>query len=84
MVTLLQVPDGVTAAYESQSEEEEMDEICGTLRCLQPYIMVTLLQVPDGVTRAYESQSEEEEMYKICGALRCLQPVYIGDTVAGA
>jgi hypothetical protein len=35
MVTLLQVPDGVMAAYESQSEEEEMDEICGTLRCLQ-------------------------------------------------
>ncbi len=36
IATLLQVPDGVTAAYESQSEEEEMDEICGTLRCLQP------------------------------------------------
>ncbi len=37
--TLLQVPDGVMAAYESQSEEEEMDEICGTLvqsrHCLQ-------------------------------------------------
>ena len=31
MATLLQVPDGVMAAYESQSEEEEMDEICGTL-----------------------------------------------------
>jgi hypothetical protein len=29
--TLLQVPDGVMAAYESQSEEEEMDEICGAL-----------------------------------------------------
>jgi hypothetical protein len=36
MATLLQVPDGLMAAYESQSEEEEMDEICRTLRCLQP------------------------------------------------
>jgi hypothetical protein len=57
------------AAYESQSEEEEMDEICGTLRCLQPYIIATLLQVPDGVMAAYESQSEEEEMDEICGTL---------------
>jgi hypothetical protein len=40
---LLQVPDGVMAAYESQSEEEEMDEICGALRCLQSvYIGDTL------------------------------------------
>jgi hypothetical protein len=30
LATLLQVPDGVMAAYESQSEEE-IDEICGTL-----------------------------------------------------
>jgi hypothetical protein len=29
LATLLQVPDGVMAAYESQSEEEETDEICG-------------------------------------------------------
>jgi hypothetical protein len=36
MVTLLQVPDGLMAAYESQSEEEEMNEICGTQRCLKP------------------------------------------------
>jgi hypothetical protein len=35
LATLLQVPDGVMAAYESQSEEEEMDEICGTLCFLQ-------------------------------------------------
>ncbi len=27
LVTLLQVPGGLMAAYESQSEEEEMDEI---------------------------------------------------------
>jgi hypothetical protein len=41
--TLLQVPDGVMVAYESQSEEEEMDDICGALRCLQPvYIGNTL------------------------------------------
>ncbi len=64
IATLLKVPDGVMAAYESQSEEEEKDEICRTLRCLQsvPYILATLLQVPDGVMAAYESQSEEEEM----------------------
>jgi hypothetical protein len=31
LATLLQVPDGVMAAYESQSEDEEMDEKCGTL-----------------------------------------------------
>jgi hypothetical protein len=36
IATLLQVPDGLMAAYESQSEEEEMDEICGTLCFLQP------------------------------------------------
>jgi hypothetical protein len=35
LVTLLQVPDGLMVAYESQSEEEELDEIYGTLRCLQ-------------------------------------------------
>jgi hypothetical protein len=35
-VALLKVPDAVMAAYESQSEEEEMVEICGTLRCLRP------------------------------------------------
>jgi hypothetical protein len=41
--TLLQVPDGVMMAYESQSKEEVMDEICGALRCLQPvYIGNTL------------------------------------------
>ncbi len=69
MATLLQVPDGLMAAYESQSEEEKMDEICGTLRCLQPYIIATLLQVPDGLMAAYESQSEQEEMDEICGTL---------------
>ncbi len=31
MVSLLQVPDDVMAAFESQSEEEDMDEIWGTL-----------------------------------------------------
>jgi hypothetical protein len=31
MATLLQLPDGVMAAYEIQPKEE-MDEICGTLR----------------------------------------------------
>ncbi len=36
MATLLQVPDSLIAAYESQSEEEEMDKICGALRCFQP------------------------------------------------
>ncbi len=36
VATLLQVPDGLMAAYESQSKEEEMDEMCGTLRCFQP------------------------------------------------
>jgi hypothetical protein len=36
MVTMMQVPDGLMAAYESQSEEEEMDEICIALRCAQP------------------------------------------------
>jgi hypothetical protein len=33
LATLLQVPNGLMAAYESQSEEEEMEEICGTLCC---------------------------------------------------
>ncbi len=49
MVTLLQVPDGVMAAYESQSEEEEMDEICGTLvqsrHCLQAIQAETRLNI---------------------------------------
>jgi hypothetical protein len=31
LAILLQVPDGVMAAYKSQSEEEDMDEICGAL-----------------------------------------------------
>jgi hypothetical protein len=31
LATLLQVPDGLMAAYESRWEEEEMDEIFGTL-----------------------------------------------------
>jgi hypothetical protein len=31
MATLLQVPDGLMVAYKSQSEEEKMDETCGTL-----------------------------------------------------
>ncbi len=85
MATLLQVPDGVMAAYESQSEEEEMDEICGTLCATYSLcILATLLQVPEGLMAAYESQSEEEEMDEICGTLHCLQPVYIGDIVAGA
>ncbi len=49
MATLLQVPDGVMAAYESQSEEEEMDEICGTLvqsrHCLQAIQAETRLNI---------------------------------------
>jgi hypothetical protein len=36
IATLLQVPDGLMAAYESQSEEEELDEIYIALRCAQP------------------------------------------------
>ncbi len=36
IATLLQVPDGLMGAYESQSEEEELDEICIALRCAQP------------------------------------------------
>ncbi len=35
IATLLQVADGLMVAYESQSEEEEMDDICGALPCLQ-------------------------------------------------
>ncbi len=76
------------AAYKSQSEEEEMDEICETLiqslAACSLCIMATLLQVPDSVMTACEILFEEEEMDKICGALPCLQTVYIGDTVAGA
>ncbi len=45
----MQVPDGVMAAYESQSEEEEMDEICGTLvqsrHCLQAIQAETRLNI---------------------------------------
>ncbi len=33
--TLLQVPDSVMTACEILSEEEEMDKICGALRCVQ-------------------------------------------------
>ncbi len=69
IATLLQVPDGLMAAYESQSEEEEMDEICRTLCATYSLcILATLLQVPDGLMVAYKSQLEEEEMDKICGA----------------
>jgi hypothetical protein len=64
-VALLKVLDAVTAAYESQSEEET-DEICETLvQSLAAYsqcVMAILLQVPDGVMAAHESQSKEEEM----------------------
>jgi hypothetical protein len=49
IATLLQVPDGLMAAYESQSEEEEMDEICGTLvqsrHCLQAIQAETRLNI---------------------------------------
>ncbi len=49
LATLLQVPDGLMAAYESQSEEEEMDEICGTLvqsrHCLQAIQAETRLNI---------------------------------------
>jgi hypothetical protein len=69
LTSLLQVPDGLMAAYESQSEEEEMDEMCETLvQSLAAYslcIMATLLQAPDGVMAVYQILSEEEEMDKI-------------------
>ncbi len=49
IAALLQVPDGLMAAYESQSEEEEMDEICGTLvqsrHCLQAIQAETRLNI---------------------------------------
>jgi hypothetical protein len=49
LAILLQVPDGLMAAYESQSEEEEMDEICGTLvqsrHCLQAIQAETRLNI---------------------------------------
>jgi hypothetical protein len=48
-MTLLKVPDGVMTA----SEEEEMDEICGALRCLQPVNTVhTVYCIGDSVAGA--------------------------------
>jgi phosphoribosylcarboxyaminoimidazole (NCAIR) mutase len=48
-VTLVQVPEAM-AAYESQSEEEEMEEICATLgqssHCLQTIQAQTRLTMP--------------------------------------
>jgi hypothetical protein len=59
MATLSLVPDGLMAAFDSQSKEEEMDEIWGPCAASSLYILATLLQVPDGVMTVCESQSEE-------------------------